>query len=226
MSKQQIVIIAGVTGLIGTELLKWMLDERAIDQIYALTRSQLAFSHPKLHELRDSQLRILDWDDTQPTPEKGYICLGTTLKQAGSKQALEAVDYHLVCDVAKSMLLLGVKHLTVVSSYGANARSSSHYLRCKGKMEQAIAMMGFASVTIVQPGPLVGLRDKPRKDEAIIQGVLKVLRPIMVGRLARLIPIRAELVAKAMLYASFASHPRSLEIFDSVAMRKLLNKYK
>ncbi|MFA0413530.1 oxidoreductase [Vibrio renipiscarius] len=226
MSKEQVVIIAGATGLIGTELLKLMLAERAIDHIYALTRKGLAFTHPKLEEIRDSELRILDWDDTLPTPEKGYICLGTTRKQAGSKSALEAVDYHLVCDVAKNMALLGVKHLTVVSSYGANPRSSSHYLRCKGKMELALENLGFEHVTFVQPGPLVGLRDTPRSDETILQGLLKILRPIMIGRLARFIPIKAELVARAMLYASFASNPRPIEVFDSVAMRELLNKYK
>ena len=226
MSKQQVAIIAGATGLIGTELLKLMLEERAIDHIYAITRKRLAFSHPKLEEIRDSQLRILDWDEAKPAPDKGYICLGTTRKQAGSTSALEAVDYHLVCEVAKSMSLLGVKHLTVVSSYGANPRSSSHYLRCKGKMELALENLGFSNVTFVQPGPLVGLRDTPRWDETLLQGVLKVLRPIMIGRFARLIPIKAELVAKAMLYASFTSNARPVEVFDSVAMRQLLNKYK
>lgn len=225
MSKQQVVIIAGATGLIGTELIKLMLEERAIDHIYALTRKGLAFSHPKLEEIRDSQLRILDWDETKRAPDKGYICLGSTRKQAGSKSALEAVDYHLVCDVAKSMSLLGVKHLTVVSSYGANPRSSSHYLRCKGKMEQALENLAFESVTFMQPGPLVGLRDTPRTDETVLQAVLKIFRPLMIGRLARFIPIKAELVAKAMLYASFADHARPVEILDSVAMRKLLNKY-
>lgn len=226
MAKQQIVIIAGATGLIGTELLKLMLEERAIDHIYALTRKGLAFNHPKLQELRDPQLRVIDWDDTKPAPEKGYICLGTTRKQAGSKSALEAVDYHLVCDVAKNMALLGVKNLTVVSSYGANPRSSSHYLRCKGKMELALENLGFENLTFVQPGPLVGLRDTPRWDETLLQGILKIFRPVMIGRLARLIPIKAELVARAMLYASFSQQARSVEILDSVAMRQLLNKYK
>ncbi|EGU36466.1 hypothetical protein VII00023_04967 [Vibrio ichthyoenteri ATCC 700023] len=226
MAKQQIVIIAGATGLIGTELLKLMLEERAIDHIYALTRKGLAFTHPKLQEIRDPQLRVIDWDEALPAPEKGYICLGTTLKQAGSKSALEAIDYHLVCDVAKNMALLGVKHLTVVSSYGANPRSSSHYLRCKGKMELALENLGFDNVTFMQPGPLVGLRDTPRKDEALLQAILKVVRPIMLGRLARFIPIKAELVARAMLYASFSKQARSVETFDSVAMRQLLNKYK
>jgi len=225
VATQQIVIVAGATGLIGTELTKLMLEERAIDHIYALTRSKLPFTHPKLQTFIDPELRIVEWDDTQPIPDKGFICLGSTQKQAGSKQALEAIDYHLVCEVAKTMKMLGVKNLCVVSSFGANPRSLSHYLRCKGKMELALEKMHFDSVTFVRPGPLVGLRDTPRTDEAILQSLLKIVRPIMLGRLARLIPIPAELVAKSMLYYSFASNPRPVQMFDSVDMRALIKKY-
>ncbi|WP_194435086.1 NAD(P)H-binding protein [Vibrio fluminensis] len=225
MSKQQIVMIAGATGLVGNELMKLLLEERAIDHIYALTRSPLPFTHSKLATIQDPQLRIVNWDDSQLAPNKGYICLGTTRKQAGSKQALEDVDYHLVCEIAKTMKLLGVQHLCVVSSIGAHPRSPSHYLRCKGKMEQAIERMGFVSVTFVRPGPLAGLRDKPRTDEAVVQSLLKFIRPLMIGSLARYIPISAEAVAKTMLYSSFESTPRPIKILDSVDMRSLLEKY-
>ncbi|ROV59490.1 oxidoreductase [Vibrio ponticus] len=225
MLKQQIVMIAGATGLVGNELMKLLLEERAIDHIYALTRSPLPYSHTKLETIQDPQLRIVDWDESKPAADKGYICLGTTRKQAGSKKALEDIDYHLVCEIAKTMKLLGVQHLCVVSSIGAQPRSPSHYLRCKGKMEQAIEKMGFASVTFVRPGPLVGLRDEPRTDEAVVQWVFKFLRPLMVGALARYIPIPAELVARSMLYSSFESTPRPLKILDSVDMRSLIKKY-
>ncbi|GAB2661357.1 NAD(P)H-binding protein [Vibrio panuliri] len=224
--EQQIVIVAGATGLVGTELTKLLLEERAIDHIYALSRKPLAFTHPKLETILDHQLRVLEWDESKVSPSKGYICLGTTRKQAGSMQGLEDIDYHLVCQVAKTMKLLGVKHLSVVSSLGANPRSPSHYLRCKGKMEQALEQLGFDSVTFVRPGPLVGLRDNPRTDEAIVQWLFKIIRPLMVGSLARYIPIPAALVAKSMLYDSFSSHTRSIQRLDSVEMRKLLNKYR
>ncbi|MGF1909550.1 NAD(P)H-binding protein [Vibrio kasasachensis] len=225
MATKQIIMVAGATGLIGTELMKLVLEERAIDHIYALTRSTLPFSHPKLQTIVDSQLRILEWDDAHPVPDKGFICLGTTRKVAGSKHALEAVDYHLVCEVANTMKLIGIKNLCVVSSVGANPRSPSHYLRCKGKMEVALEKMHFDSVTFVRPGPLVGMRDTPRTDEAIVQSLLKIARPIMLGRLARLIPIPAELVAKSMLYYSFTTHPRPVQIFDSIDMKELIKKY-
>lgn len=218
-------MVAGATGLIGTELIKQMLEEDPVTRIYALSRRELPFFHPKLEVLQNKQLQVQEWDADKPSPKYGFICLGTTIKQAGSKQELERVDYELVCDVAQTMKVLGVTHLAVVSSYGASVRSLSHYLRCKGKMEMAIERMGFEHITFVRPGPLVGLRDTPRTDEAIVQVVLKSLRPLMFGKLAKLIPIQASEVAKAMQYGILTKTDRKLQTLDSIQMRNLINKY-
>lgn len=218
-------MVAGATGLIGTELIKQMLEEDPVTRIYALSRRELPFFHPKLEVLQNKQLQVQEWDADKPSPKYGFICLGTTIKQAGSKQELERIDYELVCDVAQTMKVLGVTHLAVVSSYGASIRSLSHYLRCKGKMEMAIERMGFEHITFVRPGPLVGLRDTPRTDEAIVQVVLKSLRPLMFGKLAKLIPIQASEVAKAMQYGILTKTDRKLQTLDSIQMRNLINKY-
>ncbi|WP_019275866.1 NAD(P)H-binding protein [Vibrio coralliilyticus] len=224
-SRDLVVMVAGATGLIGTELIKQMLEEDPVTRIYALSRRELPFFHPKLEVLQNKQLQVQEWDADKPSPKYGFICLGTTIKQAGSKQELERIDYELVCDVAQTMKVLGVTHLAVVSSYGASVRSLSHYLRCKGKMEMAIERLGFEHITFVRPGPLVGLRDTPRTDEAILQVVLKSLRPLMFGKLAKLIPIQASEVAKAMQYGILTKTDRKLQTLDSIQMRNLINKY-
>ncbi|WP_428776406.1 NAD(P)H-binding protein [Vibrio sp.] len=225
-----VAIIAGGSGLVGGELVKLMLEESAIGHLYALVRKPLHYFHPKLELIQDSNLEVKQWEDDNPRPTVGFICLGSTLKQAGSKEALAQVDYQLVCDVAQQMKLLGVKRLAVVSSVGASPRSLSHYLKCKGRMEATISRMGFEQVTFVRPGPLKGIRDEPRWDESVVQSVLKILRPIMVGPLGKFIPIRAEHVAQAMLYSVFDNlaeiTPAPCQRLDSIQMRKLLERYR
>ncbi|WP_371833266.1 oxidoreductase [Vibrio sp.] len=218
-------MIAGATGLIGTELIKQMLEAAPITHIYALSRRSLPFFHPKLEVIKDPQLQVKNWQPENPSPKYGFICLGTTIKQAGSKKELERIDYHLVCEVAQTMKLLGATQIAVTSSYGASPHAISHYLRCKGKMEMAIERMGFNHVTFVRPGPLVGLRDTPRKDEAVIQLVLKSIRPLMFGKLAKLIPIQASEVAKAMQYSVFSDSKPKIRTLDSIQIRSLINQY-
>ncbi|WP_255199237.1 NAD(P)H-binding protein [Vibrio sp. JPW-9-11-11] len=224
-SRDFCVIAAGCTGLIGNELIKQLLEHEPISRIYALSRRELPFFHSKLQVIKHPQLKVQQWQEDELRPEYGFICLGTTLKQAGSKQALEKVDFELVCDVAQEMKLLGVKRLAVVSSYGASVRSLSHYLRCKGRMELAIERLGFEKVVFVRPGPLKGLREEPRRDEIVVQTMASVVKPLMIGPLAKLIPIDAADVAKAMQYRLFAPSTKALEIVDSVAMKQTLRRY-
>ncbi|MCD9523075.1 NAD(P)H-binding protein [Photobacterium carnosum] len=204
-------IIAGASGLVGTELLHQLLDHPRFNHIYALARRPLSFHSKKLHQIIDSQLRVIAWENDQPVPEYGFICLGTTKKKAGTNQALEAIDVNLVKNVAISMKNLGVKHLFVISSLGAYKHSPSHYLRCKGKMEQALTALAFKHCVFVRPGPLKGERNNPRKDELALQRIFETIHPIMVGPLKHFTPIPAEDVATSMVKLAMACDKQHLQ---------------
>ncbi|MGF1694149.1 NAD(P)H-binding protein [Vibrio lamellibrachiae] len=225
LGDNSVVILAGGSGLVGTEVLKHLLEQDPITRVYALTRQKLPFFHSKLEQIQDNELRILEWHNENPTPKIGIICLGTTLQQAGSKEKLEQVDYQLVCDVAQSMKVVGVKKLAVVSSIGASPYSLSHYLKCKGRMEETIRRMGFDKLVFARPGPLTGLRDETRKNEVIVEYVLKFLTPLMIGPLSKYIPIKAENVAKAMLYEVFDQSSHTHKTLNSSEMKRLVKRY-
>lgn len=76
---------------------------------------------------------------------------------------------------------VGVKHIYVVSCIGASSSAFSHYLKCKGEMEDSVSLLGFSSVTFMQPGPLSGDRSETRKDEVLLQGIMSAINPIMKG---------------------------------------------
>ncbi|MDV7104330.1 NAD(P)H-binding protein [Vibrio sp. TH_r3] len=209
-------IIAGATGLIGSELVKQLLVSNDISSVSALVRRPVPIQHPKLIQIQDSNLAITHWNETTPKPDMGFICLGTTKKQAGSKQALAAVDVDLVTQVAQTMRSLGVKKIAVVSSFGADSRSPFHYLKCKGNMEENLLDLNFEQVVFVRPGPLLGKRNQVRKDEQVLQVVLAMLRPLLIGPLANFKPIDAKHVAKAMILAlSTAQSPSEPSLTSS-----------
>ncbi len=223
------VIIAGATGLVGHHLLTELSAHSAIDTIYTLLRRQpddALFTAPQVITLVNPTLTITQWQENTPPPNIGYICLGSTLKQAGSKSALEQVDYHLVCQVAKQMQVLGVQRLAVISCFGAAPDSKSHYLRCKGRMEQSLSQMGFKQLYLFRPGPIEGKRRQTRLNEQLLTPLLKGLSPLMHGKLQNFSPILASDIALSMLYASFTDNPSAIQIFDSVAMRGLLRQYR
>ncbi len=217
------LIIAGASGLVGSFCLKYAINDAAIEKIYTLNRRQLHIPAEKTIQLIDPKLNINQWDETQPIPKFGIIALGTTRKIAGSKQGLEQVDYDLVCDVAQRMKDLGVERLAVVSSYGADAQSRSHYLRCKGRMEDTIKQMGFSHVTIVRPGPLVGHREAVRQDEIWLHKVMKVGQYLMFGNMKNLVPIPAPDVALAMIISLFDDKSSTVAVLHNIEMLELLS---
>ncbi|CAH1535399.1 MULTISPECIES: NAD(P)H-binding protein [Vibrio] len=222
------VIIAGATGLVGKAVINKLVSQPSIDSLYSLSRKSLtdvADPDNKIISILDAELAIHDWDEQQPTPNVGFICLGTTLKQAGSKDALRRIDVELVCKVAQQMKMIGVKRLAVVSSLGAKASSSSHYLACKGHMEKNIEKMGFDEVVFARPGPLVGQRENPRTDEKLIQTLFKVIRPLMLGNLANFVPIHAQDVAKAMIYQVFSYQQDPIVYLHRREMLDLIKHY-
>lgn len=199
MTNRLSMVIAGATGLIGKSTVDLALNNESVDHIYSLSRRPITIEHSKLTQWLSPDLSIPSEGDVPSSPIIGVITLGTTLKKAGSKEKLRAIDVDLVVNVAKGMHKLGVKQIIVVSCLGASVNSRSHYLRCKGEMEAELQQLKFEQVTFMHPGSLVGSREETRKDEKILQCVLNIVSPIMIGKLADFKPVKAHDVANAII---------------------------
>lgn len=199
MSQHLSIVIAGTTGLVGKSTLDIALDSASISHIYSLSRHAIKIDHEKLTQWLDPELNPPSIDTLSALPTVGVIALGSTIKKAGSKARLHAIDVELVVNVAKNMHALGVQHIIAVSCIGASTSAGSHYLRCKGEMEVALQQIDFKQVSFMQPGPLSGVREEPRTDEKLLQSVMKVIGPLMIGPLVNYKPIESSDVAAAIV---------------------------
>jgi uncharacterized protein YbjT (DUF2867 family) len=198
MSSQ--IVMAGATGLVGGDTLKFLLDEPGITSVISVSRKEVNVENDKLIQCitNDLSLPDLGWSASYVS-RVGIITLGTTLKKAGSKEKLRLVDVELVVKTATAMKQAGIDRLLVVSCHGAKVDSSSFYLRCKGEMEQRLGQLGFSSLVIFRPGPIAGERGESRLDEKVIQVVSKLLRPFFIGGLQNWLPTESTDVAKAIV---------------------------
>jgi len=109
--------------------------------------------------------------------------LGTTIKMAGSQEAFRAVDFDAVLAVARLGFEQGATKLGVISAMGANSRSGVFYSRVKGEMEEAIAKLGYHSVSIARPSLLAGdrqaLAQRIRTGETLGLVAMQWLRPLI-----------------------------------------------
>jgi uncharacterized protein YbjT (DUF2867 family) len=136
-----------------------------------------------------------------------FICLGTTLADAGSREAFRKVDLDYVLAVARLGAEAGAADLLIVTALGASAGSRFFYSRVKGEVEERAAALPYRSITFFRPSLLVGAREAARLGERAGAMIGGLLRPVLIGRLSRYRPVHAEDVARAMV--AVARAPRA-----------------
>ena len=198
---QKTALLAGASGLIGSQLLPLLLNSERYAKVIVVGRKAVPVMHPKLTQvvtelgkLEDVRLKLIA-DDV-------YCCLGTTMKQAGSKEAFFKVDFLYVVQLAALSAGNFAAQFMVVSSMGANAESSVYYSRVKGEMEAAVGQTPFRAIHIFRPSLLLGERAQPRLGERVAAVVLRAVSPLMRGPLLKYRPVTGATVAAAMLRAA------------------------
>ena len=85
-------LIIGATGATGKDLLQQLIDDTHFSEIHVFGRRALELRNNKVFE------HIVDFDQPETwkdlvTGDVAFSCLGTTLKDAGSKEAQRKVDF-------------------------------------------------------------------------------------------------------------------------------------
>ncbi|MBS1490042.1 MAG: NAD(P)H-binding protein [Bacteroidetes bacterium] len=161
---KKIALLAGSTGLVGSQVLDLLLKSDSYSSVIALSRKKLRIESPKLVNVICS-LSELAARANELRADDVFCCLGTTIKQAKSKEAFRAVDYEAPWWLAKITQQEGAKKFILVSALGASKESSLFYNRVKGEVEEAIAAVGFECFHILRPSLLVGPRTEKRSGE-------------------------------------------------------------
>lgn len=202
MNAKHRALVLGATGLVGQQLVRQLLADKRYTEVVCLVRrplpQQLFGVHPKLQPV------VIDYAELDEYAgyfsfEHIYVCLGTTIKQAGSQAAFRKVDFEYVHAAAQLAALNGAHSFVWISSVGANAQSGNFYLRVKGELENAIMNMSqLRNASAVRPSLLLGERNESRPGERF--GILfgNLVAPLMVGPLRKYRPIEAAKVAQQM----------------------------
>ncbi len=180
MEKQgKIALVLGATGLVGSELIKQLLNSPHYRQVVALVRRPLDQQHPKLRQ------EIIDFDQPDASKIQGddvFCALGTTLRKAGSKDAQYRVDCLYPAQIGLLARQNGVRQYLLVSSVGADADASNFYLATKGDLEQKLKGLHFDTLVIVRPSLLLGEREEFRLAEKLSAGLARLFAPLIPRR--------------------------------------------
>lgn len=193
-------VVLGATGMVGSELLKQLINDARFAEVLVLTRRKLNIADKKITELIVNFDKPEDWL-SQIQGDVLFSAFGTTIKKAGSQENQYKIDYSYQWQVAKAASDNRMQSYILISALGANASSSMFYNRMKGELDVAVQKLNFENVTILKPSLLDGNRKEQRVGEKLGLLVFRFIKYIPGLRTYR--PIHVEIVAKAMVNAVF-----------------------
>ena len=136
------------------------------------------------------------------------------------KMNMKELNWIFLDKLPKLLNQIQLNHFFFVSSGYADPKSSGDYLKFKGLVEQEIKNQNFDKIGIMRPSFLLGNRKEKRIGEKFGIILFKFLTPILVGPLRKMRPIRAEIVAKAMV--KLANENINQSIFESNEIAELV----
>jgi uncharacterized protein YbjT (DUF2867 family) len=215
-------IVFGATGLVGNLLLEEMETAKEYSMIRIFVRQTTGITLPGIEEI------VTDFSDReslagQVRGDDLFICLGTTIKKAGSIANMEKIDRDLPVIVARMAHNNGTKRIAVVSSIGATTSSKNYYLRIKGEMEQGIIELGFERTVIVRPSMLLGDRKEKRAGEIIGKVMMKTVQPLLAGKMKKFRAIHGRDVARSMI--TLVQGEPGISIIESDELQRIAKGY-
>ncbi|MDD7983816.1 hypothetical protein PQO01_02495 [Lentisphaera marina] len=207
-------ILFGVTGATGRELAQVLCEDDFWTEVYCPSRRPLDWTH--------SKLKVIDFNEVMESfdlaCDAAFICIGTTVKQAGSVEAFRKVDFDLIFKICQWANNKSIPEVHLQSSMGADPHAKMNYMKVKGELEEAVKQIDIDRLTIYRPTLLCGAhRQDFRIAEELGYVVLKTLAAIFPA-LKKQQPVEVSSVARCM--AKRVNQKNKIEMIESQEIAK------
>ena len=214
-------LIFGSSGLIGSHLVKILTQSNDYNKIKLFVRSVPKTNDPKI-EIFKTDFNNLESHKEDIKGDDCFFCIGTTKKNVPDKDEYKRIERNIPVEVAEIAKLNLVNSFLYVSSGFADPKNSGAYLKYKGEVEEELKKLNFSTLGIMRPSFLMGNRKENRVGEKIGIFLFKILSPLFLGPLKKMIPIHSKTVAKAMIIV--AKNDFQQTIFESNQIVEIINQ--
>ena len=211
-------IIIGATGLVGLALIEQLQSSDDFESIMVVVRKKTdkLDAYTKVTQFVLEDFLLLNDEDVNGFTH-AFSCLGSTIKQAGSKDKFYAIDYEINAHFADLIQDKNI-HLLIVSALGANANSPIFYNKVKGQLEDYLKKLSIYKLSIFQPSLLIGKRSEVRLLEDTAQTLFKLVEKTWTKPF-KYKPISAEQLAHTMVIAA-QTQTAAFKLYDNLAIQQ------
>ena len=206
--KKMKALVLGSTGLVGSELLNLLINDKRFNEIHLLNRRKCDVHNVKIQE------HIVDFESIDkfdlPNIDVLFIAFGTTIKAAGSKENQWKIDVDIPTKVMELAKSKGIENCVLISSMGVSKKSMFFYSRMKAQLDENAMNCGFDKLVIIKPSVLDGNRKEERFGEKFSIQLGNLLGKT--GLINAYRPVKASNVAATMIQGIIDSNETCSEI--------------
>lgn len=189
------VLLVGATGLTGSYLLNYLLNDSRINEVIVLARKERMQTHTKLKWRVVNLLEPSTWQSYLENIQDVYCCIGTTAKKSPNNKVYESIDLGIPVALAEACQNNGVEAFAVISAMAADANSRLFYNKLKGRMEDKVKLFKIPRIYIFRPAIILGDRKEFRLGERIAAFITKLFSFLIPANYKS---VKAEKIAEVM----------------------------
>lgn len=197
-----IAVVAGASGLVGSELIQDLIQDPYFSQIIAVTRNPIHINNNKLQNYLCKNFEQLELLSDELKGDVYFCCLGSTIKKSKTKENFKKVDYDAVLNFAQIAKIHAASKFILISASGANPDSAVYYSQIKGQVEQSLINLNLNSLVIYRPGLLIGKRIEKRFMEKTSIDLLNLLSPLIPQKIEKRISTKVSKLCESMINES------------------------
>ena len=191
-------ILLGATGLTGSYLLNELLNNSEYAKVIVFSRRPLETQNGKLQVFECDLLNLEEQKDYFKADEV-YVCTGTTSNKTPNKKYYRNIDFGIPVTAAQLCRENRIDNIAVISSLGANSKSSVFFTKIKGEMEESVLEMEIPNTYLLRPAMILGPRKERRLGETFGKMLTFFINPLLHGSLRKYKGIHAKTIANAMI---------------------------
>ena len=215
-------VVVGATGAVGSALVRELLASPHCREVVAMARR-------RIKEFGESQKltpHVVDFDFLQAETvevakgcDVAFCTLGLGQPRKASKEEFWHVDVELAGAFAMGAKEAGARHVSLLSSVGANLESRNPYLRVKGEAERRVAGAWIERTSLFRPSVLVTRQIRFGLQDRVTQAIFPAVQLLLP---ARFHAIRVEDLARAMRINAEHSARPGVEVLEYPDFQRLL----
>lgn len=199
MSHSNSVVMLGATGEVGNHVARTLAGFPEVTRLTLLGRrgaEDIAGANVSQHVI--DIFEPASYQAFLPGHGVAVCALGVGEPSKMGKEEFVRIDRDAVLAFGASCRQADIRHFELLCSVGANATSSSFYLRTKGELEEGLKALGFERLSLFRPSMILTPRNRYGLSQAIVLAVTPVVSPLLPGPLRKYRGIKSETLGRAI----------------------------